>query len=167
MEQTEFEHIAKQVRQRAVKTALAYSVGAEKAEDIAQDVMLKLWTIREDITGQASAEKLAVCIARNLSVDDYRKCRTVSLDCRCNTIDEKQPPPDVCYEISENREWLLRRIEALPPTEHQILRLRQVERKTNEEISKILGIEKTSVATLLSRARTTLLNEIKERVRQS
>lgn len=166
MEQAEFEHIARQVRQKAVRTALAYSVGTEKAEDIAQDVMLRLWTIHEEITGLVSAEKLAVCIARNLSADYYRKRRTVSLTKKHNTIDEKLPQPDIYCEINENQEWLIQRMEALPPAEHRILKLRQVEHKTNEEIAALLGIEKTSVATLLSRARTKLLNEFKERVRQ-
>ena len=127
MEQAEFEHIARQVRQKAVRTALAYSVGTEKAEDIAQDVMLRLWTIHEEITGLVSAEKLAVCIARNLSADYYRKRRTVSLTKKHNTIDEKQPQPDIYCEINENQEWLIQRMEALPPAEHRILKLRQVE----------------------------------------
>lgn len=52
----------------------------------------------------------------------------------------------------------------LPPKEYQILRMRQVEQLSNGEIAKLLGIEKTSVATLLSRARIKLFNEIKRRI---
>ena len=166
MEQTEFEHIARRVRQKAVRTALACSVGTERAEDIGQDVMLRLWTIRKDIDGEVSAEKLAACIARNLATDCHRRRRTISLDTRYNTIDEKQPQPDIFCEITANQAWLVRRMEALPPTEHRILRLRQVERKTNEEIAALLGIEKTSVATLLARARKKLFDEFKERERR-
>lgn len=51
----------------------------------------------------------------------------------------------------------------LPSKEYQILKLRQVEQKTNEEIAKLLGIEKTSVATLLSRARIKILKEFQKR----
>lgn len=166
MKQAEFEHIARQVRQKAVNTALACSVGTENAEDIAQDVMLRLWNIHEEIGGQTSAEKLAVCIARNLSADHYRKQRTIPLKPKYNIIDEKHPQPDIYCEISEDQKWLIQQMEALPPAEHRILRLRQVEHKTGEEIAALLGIEKTSVATLLSRARTKLLNKFKERVRQ-
>lgn len=165
MEQIEFEHIASQIRQRAISTALAYSTNTDQAEDIAQEVMLKLWTLHEDIDGRASAEKLAACMAHNMVIDEYRKRRTVPIDDRRNIIDEKQPQPDTCYEINENHEWLMRRIEALPSSEYQILRLRQVERKTNEEISKLLGMEKTSVATMLSRARMKILNDFKERTK--
>jgi len=165
MEQAEFEHIASQIRKKAVGVALACSIDADRAEDIAQEVMLRLWSLHEDIDGRTSAEKLATCIARNMSVDEHRKRHTVRLGDRRDIIDEKQPAPDICCEISENHEWLIRRIDSLPPTEYQILRLRQVEKRTNEEISKLLGIEKTSVATMLSRARTKILNDFKERTK--
>lgn len=164
MEQTEFEHIAKTIRQKAVSTALTCSIGADGAEDIAQDVMLKLWTLRENINNQTEAEKLAVCIARNKAVDCHRKNKTVILDVKCSIPDDRQPTPDICIETMENREWLMRRISALPSTEYQILHMRQVERKTNDEIARLLGIEKTSVATLLSRARMKILKEIKKRM---
>lgn len=165
MEQTEFEHIAKTIRRKAVSTALACSIGADGAEDIAQDVMLKLWTMRENINNQTEAEKLAVCIARNKAVDCHRKNKTViQLDQKCSIYDDRQPTPDICMETTENQEWLVRRISALPSTEYQILHMRQVERKTNDEIARLLGIEKTSVATLLSRARMKILKEIKKRM---
>lgn len=165
MEQAEFEHIATRIRKKAVDMALAYSTDTDRAEDIAQEVMLKLWTLHKDIEGLTSAEKLAACIARNMAIDDYRKRRTVPLDDRRNIIDDKQPTPETCCEINENHEWLMRRMDALPPAEYQIMRLRQVEQKTNAEIAGLLGIEKTSVATMLSRARMKILNEFKERMR--
>ena len=49
MNQTEFEHIAKELRQTAIKVASKYISNADSIEDIAQDVMLKLWAIHEDI----------------------------------------------------------------------------------------------------------------------
>lgn len=165
MEQAEFEHIATRIRKKAVDMALAYSTDTDRAEDIAQEVMLKLWTLHKDIEGLTSAEKLAACIARNMAIDDYRKRRTIPLDNRRNIIDDKQPTPEMCCEINDNHEWLMRRLDALPPTEYQIMRLRQVEQKTNDEIARLLGIEKTSVATMLSRARMKILNEFKERMR--
>ena len=63
----------------------------------------------------------------------------------------------------ENEEWLRRKLDRLPSSEYQVLHLRQVERKTNREIAAILGIEVTSVATLLSRARQKLMEDIRKR----
>ncbi len=164
MEQAEFENIANIIRRRAVNTALSYSMDSDEAEDIAQDVMLKLWTLHCDIDGCESAEKLAFCISRNMSIDRYRRRRTVPIGDRRNIIDDKSAPPDEYLEANENIEWLMRRIEKLPPAEYQILRLRQVERKDNGEIARLMGIEKTSVAAILSRARAKILKDIRTRM---
>mgnify|MGYP003194573646 FL=1 len=163
MEQTEFEQIAKSTRAKAVATALALSMSKDEAEDIAQDVMLKLWTLRNDINSKTDAEKLAVCIARNKAIDRHRKRPQQPIDGHNNIIDSKIPAPDICVEIEEDQNWLMKRVAELPPKEYQILKLRQVEHKSNEEIAKLLGMEKTSVATLLSRARMKILKEFQKR----
>lgn len=54
----------------------------------------------------------------------------------------------------------------LPGTEYTVLHLRQVEGLDNKAIALRLGIEERSVATLLSRARRRLLEEIRKRRNQ-
>ncbi|WP_298642370.1 sigma factor [uncultured Prevotella sp.] len=51
MVQEEFEKIATDIRQRVIAVARGYRLDADSAEDVAQDTMLKLWTIREKQTG--------------------------------------------------------------------------------------------------------------------
>ena len=60
-------------------------------------------------------------------------------------------------------EWLKNKLAQLPSTEYKILRLRQIERKTYDEIATMLGISPASVSTLLSRARNKILCEIIKR----
>ena len=165
MEQAEFEHIATHIRQRAVATALAFAANGDEAEDIAQETMLKLWTLRTEISDPAHAEKLASCIAHNRSIDCIRRRRTIPLDTGRNIIDEKTAGPDRVMEDKENMAWLAERLAALPSTEYQILRLRQVERKSHEEIARIVGVKRSSVSTILSRARAKMLNEFRKRER--
>lgn len=165
MEQAEFEHIATRIRQRAVATALTFAANGDEAEDIAQETMLKLWTLRTEISDRAHAEKLASCIAHNRAIDSTRRRRTIPLDTGRNIIDEKTAGPDRAMEDKEDMAWLAERLAKLPSTEYQILRLRQVERKSHEEIAHIVGVEKTSVSTILSRARAKMLNEFRKRER--
>lgn len=163
MKQAEFEKIATRIRLKAVRTGRSMSMGDDEAEDIAQEVMLKLWTIRDDICNGLHAEKLAVCIARHRSIDNIRHRHTVPIDADRNYIDEKSPTPDAMLEDHENMNWLNERLAQLPSTEYQILRLRQVERKSYDEIAVTLGISPDSVSTLLSRARNKILGEIMKR----
>ena len=74
--------------------ALAYSVGKEEAEDVAQEVMLKLWTLHGDIDSREDMEKLAVCMARNKAIDIHRRHSLQSIDDRSDLLDNKTPPPD-------------------------------------------------------------------------
>lgn len=163
MRQSEFEDIAERIRLKAVKIASSMSVGDDEAEDIAQEVMLKLWTVRDDISSISHAENLAVCIARHRAIDGFRRQHTVPINSNKSYIDEKQPTPDVSLEEHENMEWLKNKLAQLPSTEYKILRLRQIERKTYDEIATMLGISPASVSTLLSRARNKILGEIMKR----
>jgi RNA polymerase sigma-70 factor (ECF subfamily) len=63
----------------------------------------------------------------------------------------------------ENDAWLEEQLKALPTTQHAILYMRQVERRSGEEIARLLGISEASVRTLLARARRRLLEELKSR----
>ncbi len=163
MEQSEFEDIAKHIWQKANCTALSMSISGDEAEDIAQETMLKLWTLRGDISDATHAERLACCMARHMAIDCHRRKRTVTIDDARGVIDEKAPHPETSAEDNENMAWLKKRLAELPPTEYQILRLRQVEMKTYDEIAEALGIRPTSVSTLLARARAKLLKDIRER----
>ncbi len=164
MEQGEFQNIARNVRERAVKTALACSLCLDEAEDVAQDVMLKLWAMLDRIDNAASVGSLAACMAHNLAIDSHRRRRTVTIEGRPQMVDEKHATPDRELELDENLRLLAAEMGKLPPKEYQILKLRQDEQKTNEEIAQLLGMEKSSVATLLSRARKRLFDEIKKKI---
>lgn len=164
MSRDEFEDIARQIRQTALAAALSANAGADNAEDVAQEVSLRLWTLHAELANADHALRLASCAAHNLTIDNHRRKRSVSLDDRRFTPDKKTPSADSRIEEMEDMAWLMDRLRALPPKEYQILRLRQVEQKTNTEIAALLGIEKTSVATLLSRARQKMFNEIKRRI---
>ena len=82
-------------------------------------------------------------------------------------MDERYPLPDERLETKDNEAWLNEQIAGLPAAEYHILHLRQVERKSNKEIAAILGMETTSVATILSRARHRLLEAIRKRNKQN
>lgn len=66
-------------------------------------------------------------------------------------------------ETKDNLAWLERKLQDLPSTEYALLHMRQVERLSAKEMARRLGIRETSVATLLSRARRRLLEEIRKR----
>jgi RNA polymerase sigma-70 factor (ECF subfamily) len=69
-------------------------------------------------------------------------------------------------EYTELEHWIGEQIDSLPSTAGMVLRMRQLEHRELGEIADILGIQQTSVSTLLSRARNELLNKLKRRNQQ-
>lgn len=162
MTDKEFTDIATELRMLALRKGQSYPLDSDEAEDIAQDTMLRLWALRGKVKSAAHARGLAVCIAAHQSVDKLRSKRTVSLCSPCQEPSEGSTP-DTTLEEKANEEWLEAALQKLPSTEYQVLHLRQVERKGTEEIAAILGVTPQSVATLLSRARRRLMEEIRKR----
>lgn len=60
MSEKEFTDMAAELRVAAVRSAAAAGIGVEGAEDVAQDIMLRLWTLRDNISSARHARGLAV-----------------------------------------------------------------------------------------------------------
>ena len=163
MEQSEFEQMAQQWRQRAYETGVAFGVTADEAEDIAQDTLLKLWAMRHELERYRSVESLAVVMARNLAIDLHRGRRTVRLDDVPTNLSVSDKMADSDIISREEQRWLRQRLAQLPPRQHTVLVMRQVEHRSYDEIAALLGIEESSAKVLLSRARKWLLEQCSQR----
>ena len=149
MTQKEFEHIALQMHSKALHVARIYVPLEADAEDVAGDVMLKLW------------EHLVGILTRNRAIDLLRTHKQErSLNESYEFLEERNQHDELEYK--ELEQWLEREIDRLPPTNAIILRMRQLEHRELEEIASLLGITKSSVSTLLARARRQLLERIKQ-----
>ena len=161
MDRSAFERVARTWREKALSVSRHYGAGREEAEDIAQDVMLRLWQMHDELERYDSVEALAALMARHLLRNHQRRRQPETLD-EAIVVSISTSPHDI-LEIKEDDEWLTARLQQLPTTQRTLLYMRQVERCSHEEIARLLGIEITSVSTLLARARRTLLEEIKRR----
>lgn len=159
MEQREFEQMAHRWRKRAYETGLALGATTDEADDIAQDTLLKLWIMREELDRYRSVEALAVIVARHLAIDMHRRSRklTLPLDELPENLFVSDNRADSVIVNREERLMLEKRLEQLPPKQHAVLVMRQVEHRSYDEIARLLGIEASSAKVLLSRARKWLL----------
>ena len=130
-----------------------------EADDVAQDVLLKLWLMRDEMRRYRSAEALVTVMARNLTIDIHRKKRVTAIGSeQLSHVDEADDPAQRLIGV-EQETRLMKLVNNLPSRQHAVLVMRQVEHRSYTEIASILGIEETSAKTLLSRARKTLLKQ--------
>lgn len=163
MTDSEFISSTHELRTLALRTGSAI-VGTSCGEDIAQDAMLRLWNMRSDIRSAAHGRALAVSISRHLAIDHLRRHKVTAVtDGTLRTAASWEPTPHERMVMDEDEDWLLRKLASLPTRQYMVLRLRQVERKSAEEIAAIMGISPGSVPTLLARARHAMLEELRRR----
>ena len=136
-----FELIAPRLRSAALNKAAAMGLDYDESQDIAQETLLRLWQMRDD-KRLYNPEGFAAVIAHRLSLP----------------LDEIIQQEDV--------QWLEQKIKELPSTLHAVLKMRQDERYSNEQIATLLGIKEDSVSTLLARARRQLMEQIKKQRRE-
>ena len=165
MKQEDFKYMANETRTKAVSVAEKFGFSQYDAEDIAQDVMLRLWSLHEQFANAAHLKASAVITARHACIDRWRTAHQhKEIDNAIPIADE-----DTLYdrlEYTELEQWLEGQIDHLPSTSAMVLRMRQLEHREVGEIAEILGIRPGSVSTLLSRARNELLNKLKRRNQQ-
>lgn len=153
-----FEQQASRLRATALEASANAGADADMAQDIAQETMIRLWQMRDD-PRLCNPDGYAATIARHLTLNNLRCHQPLPIDERHTALQSAPSPLDIIIQ-REEEQWLQQRIRNLPPTQHAVLHMRQVEHRTNSQIAALLGIKETSVSTLLARARRQLLEEI-------
>lgn len=152
MTEETFQNEAQRLRPKLTALAQRYTNQAADAEDIVQDVFLKLWQMRDDL--MSPPDGLALVLTRNLSIDHQRRKKP------------RYPTPDIAEEepVKDERiERMMRAIDTLP-TKHQIvLRLRHLEGMEIRDIAALTNQTEAAVRKMLSRARKETLEKLKNK----
>lgn len=149
----EFQTEVSALRQRLTAIAIHY-VGPDDAEDVVQDALVKLWTMRLRL--HSPLAPLASLIVRQLCVDRLRvQSRTSELLDRLDNSVSRRLFAEEEQENCQNEmlDQMMRIISALPPTQSLILRLRHIEGMEFADISRLTGMKEPAVRKALSRAR--------------
>ena len=147
----EFQQQAEELRIKLVSVAQKYLGNTDEAEDIAQDAMVKLWLMREQLTLPIAG--MASIVTRNLCIDALRK--------KHQTVDIAQLPDEADFsDDGEQIEQMLKVIDSLPSTQRTILRMRHLQGMEMREIALVLGSTEVAVRKTLSRARKVVRNRL-------
>ncbi|GAB3249911.1 sigma-70 family RNA polymerase sigma factor [Larkinella harenae] len=143
------------VQGRLFRLAKLFLRSREEAEDTLQEILMRLWTKRQQLDAYHSVEALAVQMTRNLCLDKLKahSHRTTDDATDLTTVQENSVSPYHQTELSDSAALLRRIIEALPESQKLILHLRDVEEYSFEEIEEITGLTVNNIRVILSRAR--------------
>lgn len=164
MEETEFEHIAARLRPVVMAVAGRFFgvLGMDgEAEDVAQDVMFRLWKERDRLGEIQNLEGWAVRIAKNGCVSRLRELRRYDI----RRIDGYEftggEPATKGIDDEEQQALLARLMGSLPKATRRILYMRNVEGMTLDEIAMVCGRPKTSIKSSITTAKKNILKQLK------
>ena len=124
--------------------ALTYLKSSPAAQEITQDVFLKIWAAREKLPGIENFSNYLFIISRNEIISALRKKGKVHLP-PSEQLEENFLLPDRHLEDKELNERLLKAIDQLPPVRKIVFKMSRLEGKSYEEIGQELSISRNGV----------------------
>ena len=158
MDAQEFKERVLPVSQRIFGYANRLLNNEHDAEDVVQEIWLKLWDKREQLGNIKSMEAFAYRITRNLCLDKIKLKKPKYFDDReegayCYDEADQRPDPESSLELKDTVERVNQIIGRLPEQQKTLLQMRDVEGLEYEEIADITGLEINAIRVNISRAR--------------
>ena len=150
-----FERLMPAYRRRVV--GLAYSVLRDRsaAEDVAQEVFVKLWQALPRYDGRARLSTWIYAITRNAAISALR-ARRRSVSMSDPAVFEEVESRETAPETGADDAVLWRQIEALPDRQRQAVILYYQDERSVDEVAAMMGMPVNTVKTHLHRARAAL-----------
>jgi len=144
------------VKNKLYRFALRFLGNEEEAQDIVQEVFIRVWNGRNQMTEVQNWEAWCMSITRNLSLDRIRSMtrkNTRPLEDGYAVMHTALSPHETT-EVQESVGRIAQIIAGLPDKQKQVIHLRDVEGYSYNEICDIMELDMNQVKVNLFRART-------------
>ncbi|HZO21210.1 MAG TPA: sigma-70 family RNA polymerase sigma factor [Steroidobacteraceae bacterium] len=149
--------VVRQLRRKVFGLAYSYLHNRDAAEDVAQEVFIKVWRALPAFDGRAALSTWVYAIARNASLSALRMRRPqVSLSDSAVAAQIDSASAATADEAQLDAAALRRLVEQLPLKQRQVVTLFYMQEQSHEEVAAMLAMPVGTVKTLLHRARDRL-----------
>ena len=168
--------LAERYSGRAYQIAYGVLGSREDAQEVAQDVFVRIYKALPRFRGDARFSTWMYRIAMNLARNKYRWNKTrgsqkkISLEATEEDennaygiqVPATEPPPDKQADLTEFQQNVMNEIQNLPPLYKEALILRNVEELSYEQIAEVLNCKLGTIKSRIARAR----EELRKRLEQ-
>jgi len=147
-----FELLMDRYQEKVFRLAISILRNTERAEEVTQDIFLKLWRALPAYNGRAAPATWLYAIARNTCLSAVRSSahrRTLPL-----TVSETPQQPE---SVSTHAE-IMQLVDRLPEAQRQVITLYYLEDRDVTEVARMLDLSEGTVKSHLHRARRALAN---------
>lgn len=149
-------------KNKLFRFALRLLGNVDEAQDVVQEVLIKVWNGRESMHQIKNWEAWCMRLTRNLSLDRLRAQQRKATDSLVVGMEVKQDglSPLEKTELTESMQQVSKLMALLPEKQRQVMHLRDVEGYSYSEICEILELDMSQVKISLFRAR----NSVREKL---
>ena len=155
-------------KDRVFRFAYCFLGDRAEAEDVTQEVLVRLWRSHAKVDGSRLGAWL-MRVTRNLCIDAVRartRERALMAGERALRAIEASPAaarqPESAVELSELAERVKRALEVLAEPYRTVVVLREIQGMSYDELSEALGMPLNTIKVYLHRARRRLRDELRE-----
>lgn len=142
------------MKNRLFRFALGIVGQTAEAEDVVQEVFIKLWNNRQQMENITNVEAWCITATKNLSIDKLRSKhqRMVPMSAGFDLHDHSATPYEaaVTHDVFDQVRALINR---LPEKQRDIMQLRDIEGMSYQKIADTLNVPMDQVKVYLFRAR--------------
>lgn len=166
-DQQAWEQIVRQHWRKVFNVAYKFVGRPEEAEDLTQEVFLKIFKALHTFDRRANFQTWLISISRNLCIDHYRSARKErELMARDVDVSELSPPardrgPLGALEQLDLRARLGRALAELPPTLREAVVLRDLQELSYQDIAQRLRLPEGTVKSRINRGRLELARQLR------
>lgn len=165
-DQIAWEAIVRQYWRKVFNVAYKFVGKHDEAEDLTQDVFLKIFRSLNTFDRRANFQTWLISISRNLCIDHYRSVRKER-----EVVDRDQDAaqlspvstdsgPHAKLEQHDRRELLRCALQALTPSLRRAVLLRDIQELSYQEIATLLRLPEGTVKSRINRGRTELARQV-------
>ncbi|OFW07292.1 MAG: hypothetical protein A3H96_17380 [Acidobacteria bacterium RIFCSPLOWO2_02_FULL_67_36] len=166
-DQTAWDAIVRQHWRKVFNVAYKFVGRHDEAEDLAQDIFLKIFKALDTFDRRANFQTWIISISRNLCIDHYRSVRkerqTIAREVDTTALQpaSRERTPYALAEHQDLRVMLRVALEKLPLTLRTAVVLRDLQELSYQEIADRLGLPEGTVKSRINRGRIELARQLK------
>lgn len=150
-----FEKLAHSVKDKLYRFSLRITGNEMEAEDVVQEVFIKVWDKREQMHDIQNPEAWCMTLTKNLSFDKIKsKHRLTTEISEAHQLIDSKLTPYQSFEKKETFSRIKKLMDELPEKQKLAMHLRDIEGMTYDEIAETLDITLQQVKVNIHRART-------------
>src|SRR6478735_6268982 len=168
-DQAAWELIVRQYRRKVFNTAYKFVGRHEQAEDLTQDIFLKIFKSLDTFDRRANFQTWLISVSRNLCIDHYRSVRKERETIDRDVDSTEVAPPSIgtpsqiaALEQRDRVELLRQAMAALPATLRTAVLMRDIQECSYHEIARALKLPEGTVKSRINRGRTELARQIRK-----